>query len=129
LKLVEVPSQGNMQLIVDYFNRTSDIFLLKYEDFVDRKLDDLEKYLQLDIRWNNEVPEKHKRVIRTKSYGGWKDWFTESDVEYFKTIYQDYFDIFNYGDDWQLSQNPNIDPETSSKYVQRLKEEAGGLQR
>jgi hypothetical protein len=120
LKVVKIHSQGNIRRIIDYYQTTSDLFVLKYEDFVDKKLDDLEEYLQLKITWTDEVPREHKRVVRTKSHGGWRDWYTESDVEHFKPVFQDYLDLFGYGDDWQLNENPHIDPGTSSKYVEKI---------
>jgi len=65
-----------------------------------------------------------KRVIRSKAYGNWKDWFTISDVEFYRPIYNEYMEMFGYQDNWDLNANPLIDPRLSSQYVMKLIEEA-----
>ncbi len=53
--------------------------------------------------------------------GDWRHWFTEEDVDLFKPAYLPYMEVIGYDcDDWTLSNNPVIEPEYSSIYIQRL---------
>jgi hypothetical protein len=70
----------------------------------------------------DDIPEK--RVIRSKSYGNWKDWFTPSDVDFFRPLVIEYMQMFGYHDTWELNSNPYIDPSINSQYVMKLIEEA-----
>jgi len=63
-------------------------------------------------------------VTRSKTYGNWKDWFTPSDVEFFRPQVKEYMERFGYHDNWELNSKPYIDPSVSSKYVIKLIEEA-----
>lgn len=56
--------------------------LLRYEDFLDNKLEAVEAYLGLPIGNNAEVPEEYKRVARSKGYGDWKSWLNDDDLEF-----------------------------------------------
>lgn len=111
--------------VIDYYQERKKIFILRYEDFIDGNTRKLEKYLGLKIAKDPEIQEK--RVIRSKAYGNWKNWFTPEDVEYYQPKFKEFMDVFSYSDDWALNSNPEIDPEVSSKYVARLVEEAKSL--
>jgi hypothetical protein len=115
---------GPQERLVDYYRRHRDVMIFKYEDYVDGRLDQLNKYLGLTIKKSEDIPVK--RVIRSKSYGNWKDWFTPGDVEYYKTIFGPYMEIFGYPDNWELNPQPAIDPSTSYSYVEKLIAEARG---
>lgn len=115
--------------VMEYSRNHSDLFLLKYEDFIDQNLKGLNEYLNIDITGSIEVPQKYKRVVRTKSYGNWRSWFTPSDVEYFRPLMRDYMDRFGYKDDWELAKEPAIDPEQGSHYLEGLIREALDLRR
>ena len=111
--------------VINYYKEREKLFLLKYEDFVDGNYRDLEKYLDIRITGNPEIPEK--RVIRSKAYGNWRDWFTPEDVNHYRSMFTEYMNVFGYEDEWNLNEKPVIDPEVSSKYVARIVEEAKGL--
>lgn len=104
--------------ILEYYKNNTDVFLLRYEDFVDGNLDELNKYLGLNIKVAQDVPEK--RVIRTKAYNNWKNWFTPSDVEYYKDVFKKYMEIFDYKEDWELNENPSIDPKEGTIYIEKI---------
>lgn len=95
-------------------------FKIKYEDFVDLNLDALEAYLQIPLdRTPANVENVHSHVIRTKSYGGWRDWFLPADVALFQPIFANYIERNGYSNDWTLNPEPTLDPEFGSKYVER----------
>jgi hypothetical protein len=104
--------------LIDYYLRNSDLFILKYEDFVDGNLEELNKYLGLKIKVAQNVPEK--RVIRTKAYNNWKNWFTPSDVDLYKDVFKKYMEVFGYEEDWELNENPVIDPKEGTLYIEKI---------
>jgi len=109
--------------LIDFLEYYNDFFILRYEDFVDEKLDELEKYLGFKLSGSSEVIKDLQRVVRTKSYGNWKNWFTNKDVEYFKPLFKNFMNHFSYDDEWELNKEKKILPEHCSKYVKRIVEE------
>jgi hypothetical protein len=100
-----------------------DWHLFTYESMVDKNFDSLNNYLGLQVEEDAEVPKStgKAKVVRKKAVGDWRHWFTEEDVDLFKPAYLPYMQVIGYdSDDWALSDNPVIEPEYSSMYIQRL---------
>jgi len=98
-----------------------DWFLFKYEDMVDNKFEGLNEYLGFEVKTETEVAKGYTKVVRKKTYGDWRNWFTPEDVELFKPAYTPYMELIGYDcNDWQLNDNPVIEPEFSSMYMQSL---------
>jgi len=98
-----------------------DYFIIKYEDFIDRKLRKLENYLGFPLVRNFTVDSVHQRVSRTMNYGDWRHWFTAEDVQVFKPLVSEYLEYFQYDkNDWRLAASPRILPEHCSLYVKRV---------
>ncbi len=98
-------------------------FLFEYEDMVNGNFEALNTYLGFPVQTDAEVPKStgKAKVIRKKSIGDWRHWFTEEDVEVFKPSFLPYMQLIGYDcDDWQLSTDPVIEPEYSSEYIKRL---------
>lgn len=108
--------------LIDFYTDNPDLFIIRYEDMVDNKLEDLNEYLGLKVNNIGEVPEK--RVMRTKSYNNWKNWFTDEDVDYFKDFFKPFMQNFGYKNDWSLNAHPSIDPNEGSGYLERIIAEA-----
>lgn len=108
----------------DFERNNKDFFVIKYEDIIDGRLEELEKYLGLKLESKTSVDEKLKRVERKKTYGDWKNWFTKEDVLYFKPIFDDFLKSHKYLDAWDIEERKEIMPEYSSLYVKRIIEEA-----
>lgn len=110
---------SNMQIwLLGFEAYYQSAFTLAYEDLVDGRLTLLGAYLEIEMPIGEaEVAPVHSHVVRTKGYGDWKNWFLESDVEYFKPIFSDYIERHGYSDNWNLPTNPIIDPAFGSKYV------------
>lgn len=100
-----------------YHDKHPDYFVIKYEDLVDNKLNTLENYLGFKLCEESSVDKSLKRVIRTKSYGTWMDWFIEEDVMYFRPLFSDFIEKYEYSNDWRLNTHPSILPKHASKYV------------
>ena len=94
-------------------------FVQRYEDFVDGRLDGLSDYLGTTVTnpaatagsWLSHIP-------RSMSHGAWKHWYTPSDVEYYGDMFRFYLDRFEYTDT-ELAPDQQIDPATSSEYLER----------
>jgi len=100
-------------------------FLFTYEDMVNKNFSALNAYLGFEIREDAEVLDStgNAKVIRKKSTGDWRHWFTEEDIELFKPAYLPYMELMGYDcDDWGRADDPLIEPEYSSDYMQKLTE-------
>lgn len=104
-------------------------FLYKYEDFVVGDYAKLENYLGFQMSGEAEVPEKLKRVSRTKGSDNWRNWFTEEDVDFYEPILSPWLARYGYAaEDWRLNDSPMIQPQHCSKYFLQLIEEQRELQ-
>jgi len=113
---------GQHRWLFDFEDRLPDCFLLRYEDFVDRQLFELQEYLGFALTGSVRVPPIHDHVVRTKGYGNWRHWFTPEDVAYFKPVFEAYIERYDYSTDWSLHVHPVIRPEHCSAYVRRTVE-------
>jgi len=104
--------------IIQYYRERPDLFIFRYEDYVDGNFNEINNYLGLKLQVAQKVPEA--RVIRSKSYGNWKDWMLPQDVEKYRERYDEYMALFGYKDDWKLNDAPRLDPSLSSGYVEML---------
>ena len=99
-----------------------DWLVYRYEDMVDGRYDELDRYLGFPVAADAEVAEGLERVVRRKGYGDWRDWFTPSDVAHYAAGgLSRYLLAFGYdSDDWVLNEPQSIDPRYSSDYVKTL---------
>lgn len=103
--------------------KTSDWCLFKYENVVSNHTKDLNKYLEFDISEDLSVVEKtaFARTARTKSYGNWRNWFTENDIAFFKPIFEKSLQNLGYdSSDWEINLEQKIESKTSSEYMKQL---------
>ena len=123
----EAFATGKYTALVNQLNSMdkSDWFIVKYEDVVENNLIELNKYLGFDALNDASVPERFNRVVRSKKHGNWKNWFTKEDIEYFKPLHSGFLDYFDYDQDWELEENPVIDPKKGSAYMAKLFEGKG----
>ena len=102
-------------------------FLFKYEDMISGNFGSLNKYLGFAVKADGEVPVStgKTKVVRKKASGDWRYWYTEQDVELFNPVYRNYMALIGYDiNDWTLKENPVIEPEYSSAYIQNLSRKA-----
>lgn len=98
-------------------------FLFQYEDMISGNFVSLNEYLGFAVKADGEVPVStgKAKVVRKKASGDWRYWYTEQDVELFKPAYRGYMELIGYDiNDWALKDNPMIEPEYSSVYMQNL---------
>jgi hypothetical protein len=99
----------------------SDWFIFKYEDLVDGKFSALSEYLGREIQLPSELPREDRVKARTKSYGDWRNWFTEQDVRIFEPLFAPYMERVGYDSgDWALAPEPVLDSATASLYMRRI---------
>lgn len=99
---------------------SNEFFLMHYENLVRGEWDRLEGYLGFSVPRTAEVAPRYARVKRTATYGEWRRWFTQEDVEYFRPILSDALRKGGYADDWDLDNKRRIPASHGSDYVRRL---------
>lgn len=112
--------QNSIDKPLHFHEEHAGIFLYKYEDMIDQRLDHLAQYLQLTLNGNVSVAPELNRVTRTKNYGGWRDWFTTGDVEFLRPVLQSFLDRYYPEAGWELNASPSIDAAHGSLYIQRI---------
>ena len=121
---VVAEEQHRYQQMVEFVNElASDWFLFTFEDMVAGQFEALNNYLGFEVQADATVPSSSgkAKVIRKKSTGDWRSWFTAEDVEIFKPAFTPYMELIGYDcDDWSPHPNPVIEPEFSSVYMQNL---------
>jgi len=98
-------------------------FFFTYENMVNKNFDGLNNYLGFNVLADAEVPKStgKTKVIRKKASGDWRHWFTADDVNLLKPAYRPYMELTGYDcEDWEISPEPEIEPEYSSVYMQNL---------
>jgi hypothetical protein len=120
--------QHRYQQMVQFVNELgSDWLRFTFEDMVAGKFEILNDYLGFEVQADATVPSTSgkAKVIRKKSTGDWRQWFTAEDVEIFKPVFTPYMELIGYDcDDWLPEPNPVIEPEYSSVYMQNLPRKA-----
>jgi len=126
-QVVEEEDHRYQQMVKFVKSLGSDWFLFTFEDMVANKFDALNNYLGFEVQADATVPSTSgkAKVIRKRTTGDWRHWFTEEDVELFKPAFMPYMELIGYDhNDWALSPQPVIEPEYSSLYMQRLPRKA-----
>lgn len=120
---------GHLSLTMEFHSRHQDYFVIKYEDFISGATEGLERYL--GFRLSSEVirDKRLDMVARTKKSGGWKDWFLDEDIAFFRPRFLDFMKKYRYADKWKINKNPRIYAEYSSKYVRWFIEERRASER
>jgi hypothetical protein len=96
--------------------------IYRYEDMVAGRYEPLDRYLGVDVVAEAEVADGLQRVVRAKTSGDWRHWFTPDDVAHYRGGSLDrYLSAFGYdAADWRLAERQLIDPAHGSQYMERL---------
>ena len=95
-------------------------FIFKYEDFVEEHFEILETFLNVRIGKNKKIPKQFERVIRSRSSGFWKDWFTEEDLKYYGDLFDPFLKQYGYGTVITQRESKQINPAHGSQYVKKI---------
>ena len=107
---------AEQQAYIDTFSP----YLLRYEDFIDGKLEGVENYLSLSLQNNAEVAESYTRVARSKAYGDWKNWLNQEDLNYLQGEWGSTLQNLGYPLAIQSDNNLSIARSTSLDYVDQF---------
>jgi len=110
-----------LEYIRDLQSRDENLCIIKYEDMIENNFENLEKYLDFSIIRNQKVVHPNlNRVIRSKKYNNWKNWYTPSDILILKKENKNLLDGLGYdSDDWTLNTPQILEPEHCQDYLKR----------
>lgn len=123
IHVIQAVQRLNEKTVNFLSERGDDFYLFTYEDFIQGNLSGIRDYLGLDIDQDVTVDSEVSRVTRKKSFGDWKNWFTQDDSEFIKREFADIMSINSYNDDWEVNAHKVILPEFCSGYVRRIAQE------
>ncbi len=112
---------------LNFYRKAGDYLICKYENLVNNNIKEIESFLGFSLMGDSVVDKSFNRVVRTKDYGDWENWFLEEDIRLFKPVFSDYMREFGYNDDWILPSRKIILPVHSSGYVKRIIKEVTDL--
>lgn len=111
---------NNMKVLNTFFlflkNNQKFVTTIRYEDFIDGKLEGLEN--ALGFKLNQKVRDDEKVIKLTKrsaQYGNWRSFLTPTDVQLLKSKFKP--NSFYKYDEWDLSPKEKLNPDHFSKYV------------
>jgi hypothetical protein len=138
-KILKATTSGRVRLYDNYMGQfvsvfswlirlkeTKNVFVMKYEDIIDKNMRDLNDYLGFEVSgFDNKMINPTKALIaRTKKFDNWKSFFTSTDVEWLKLQYWHLLYYLDYSLDWDLSDEP-ISSEHYSEYMKKNIEATG----
>jgi hypothetical protein len=103
------------------------LHVFRYEQLIEERFEELEGFLGVRLTGSATLPPLLRRVVRTKSSGAWRRWFTPGDVAAFQPIFRPYLDHYYPAADWDLGGPRRLDPELGSLYVERVINERRAL--
>lgn len=103
--------------IKDALNKS---FVIRFEAFIDGKLDALNCYLEIEGGSSSiNIPKEHDYVVRSKGQDSWKNWFIAKDVELYRPKLNSFLTLYGYDEDWRLDiEDRHIPDEIGYKYFQ-----------
>lgn len=113
-----------LERVVEYMERQEslidrhDIFTVRYEDFIVGQLDALNDYLGFAVENRTTTSPWLDHILRAAGTGDWRHWLTKSDIVFYRPFVARYMKRFEYEDDWELAEQPTIDPSTASQYIE-----------
>lgn len=105
---------------LEFHERHPEFHVIKYEDFVDGKIAGLQSFLGFPLTGGSKMDFTYEVQVRTASYGYWKNWFLPEDVDFFRPIFSEYMERYQYAGDWDLALRPVLIPAHGSEYVKRI---------
>ena len=98
-------------------NEKLDCQALRYEDFVSGRTEEIQTYLGCSAL--RQRTDRHTYVTRSKTSNNWKSYFTDRDVQFFRSRFGPLLAEMGY-EDWSLTPQASLDAATGSIYVKSL---------
>ena len=113
---------NNVKEICDVLGTLDDSWLiLRYEDFIQDNVEKLNDYLGFSVKLTTSVPDRLKKVERSKSFDNWRKWFSAEDVSLFRPELENYLHRLGYdADDWKLDNPARLPAADGSAYIKRI---------
>ena len=111
--------EENLALFMDWHDRNPASFIFSYENFILRNFDELCEYLNLSLCIDKNLKVVRPEIKREGKFGGWKNWFTNEDINFFRPRMEKFLKRYEYTDDWNLSDHKVIKPENTINYVKK----------
>jgi hypothetical protein len=90
---------------------------VRYEDFIVGQLDAVNDHLGFAVDNRTTTSPWLDHILRAAGSGDWRHWLTPDDISFYGPHLARYMKRFDYADDWQLAEQPVIDPSTASDYI------------
>jgi hypothetical protein len=105
------------------FKEHSDFELVRYEDFVDERLERLETYLGFPLDVPPDLPLLKQKVLRTGQHGSWRNWFLDEDYECFVKPNAELFERLGYAPEPVPAGTPRFIPRAEiTGYIERVRD-------
>ena len=117
--MIESRVRENLDLFMDWHANSPDCIIYKYEEFVRGNYDKIALITQRVDEVDNSVETIYPQIKRSGKTGDWRQWFLQSDVEFFRPRFERYMQIYGYEDEWDLPKKQRIDRSTSIDYVRK----------
>lgn len=110
----------HLRRVMSFFGSpgVSGTHLFSYDDLIAGEFGGVSAYLGVEIK-PAEVDPGLRRVVRTKSSGGWRAWFEPEDEAFFRPLFGPYMDATGCPDDWETRAD-TPDPVHGSRYMEWL---------
>lgn len=116
--------QADAEGLRAFAERYSDYFVIRYEQFVQDQVQELESYLGMSLQAEGPVTGRHARVTRTRGHDNWRIWFNAADVDYLRPVFSETLAHWGYDSaDWELTPVCSLDAATGSLYAEKLCEQ------
>ena len=94
------------------------VFTVRYEDFIVGQLEGLNDYLGVVVENRTSTSPWLDHILRAAGTGDWRHWLTPADINFYRPHIAGYMKRFDYDDEWELAEQPVIDPSTASQYIE-----------
>lgn len=105
---------------LDAESRMSGHQVFPYEFLVRQEFDSLNRFLGFSVSSPENLPAAHAHVPRSRTFGDWRNWFLEEDLDVLLPLLYPYLTHYGYDPDESPAEKPAILPEHSSEYVKRI---------
>ncbi|PSJ36926.1 sulfotransferase family protein [Allosphingosinicella deserti] len=117
---IEQYKDRGIALPLQFHDRRPQLPVFRYEQLVDEEFGPLEEILGISLDGAASVPEALQRVVRTKRYGAWRNWFTPEDCDTLRPLFQPYLDRYYPTARWDLGTSAQLNPKYGSVYAERV---------
>jgi len=117
--MIENRVRQNLDLFMHWHSNCKICTIYKYEEFIRgcfEKISFMIGSTHFSTNFNEVV---NPSIRRSAKFGEWRQWFTQSDIEFLRPRFNKYMDVYGYEDDWALEENQSISHETSIDYIRK----------